>query len=201
MCGVKTAKKGGSSSWTTVLSISWYVCSIILFCKLLFSWIEYEDFFKKKFRRPIIAGWGRDMRTILRPIRISIRICGWRWDRLVDPKKIRSTGSPTLRPKTCGRLVVSQPLRALHQYRAPNLRSSWPWNNNMNNSRRIMISSVKWSWRLDQGWLMIHVQLLFGRTVPGTTSLLLLLQLRHYSSLILFFKHIKFVMNIWMNTI
>jgi hypothetical protein len=35
--------------------------------------------------------------------------------------------------------------------------------------------------------------------VPGTTSLLLLrllLQLRRYSSLILFFKHIKFVMNI-----
>jgi hypothetical protein len=45
----------------------------------------------------------------------------------------------------------------------------------------------------------ILVQLLFGRLVPGTTSLLLLrllLQLRRYSSLILFFKHIKFVMNI-----
>jgi hypothetical protein len=44
---------------------------------------------------------------------------------------------------------------------------------------------------------MILVQLFFGRTVPGTTSLLLLLllQLRRYSSLILFFKHIKFVMN------
>jgi hypothetical protein len=37
---------------------------------------------------------------------------------------------------------------------------------------------------------------------PGTTSLLLLLlQLRRYSSLILFFKHIKFVMNICMNII
>jgi hypothetical protein len=65
-----------------------------------------------------------------------------------------------------------------------------------------MISSVKWSWILDQGWVMIHVQPLFGRIVPGTTSLLLLfLQLRRYSSLILFFKHIKFVMNIWMNII
>jgi len=42
----------------------------------------------------------------------------------------------------------------------------------------------------------ILVQLLFGRMVPGTTSLLLLLQLRRYSSLILFFQHIKFVMNI-----
>jgi hypothetical protein len=45
-------------------------------------------------------------------------------------------------------------------------------------------------------WVMIPVQLFFCRTVPGTTSLLLLLQLRRYSSLILFFKHIKFVMNI-----
>ena len=119
------------------------------------------------------------------------------------PQKIGSTDSPTLRLKTCGRPVVSQPLGALHQYRAPSLRSSWPWKNNMNNSQRIMISSIKWSWRLDQGWVMIHVQLLFGRTVPGTTSLLLLLllQLRRYSSLILFFKHTKFVMNIWMNII
>jgi hypothetical protein len=44
---------------------------------------------------------------------------------------------------------------------------------------------------------MILVQLLFGRTIPGTTSLLLLLlllQLHLYSSLILFFKHIKFFM-------
>jgi len=32
--------------------------------------------------------------------------------------------------------------------------SSWPWNNNMNDSRRIMISFVKWSWRWDQGWVM-----------------------------------------------
>jgi hypothetical protein len=44
-------------------------------------------------------------------------------------------------------------------------------------------------------------QPLVGRTVPGTTSLLLLLQLRRCSSLILFLKHIKFVMNILMNII
>jgi len=113
-------------------------------------------------------------------------------------KKIGSTGSLTLRSKTCGLLVMFQLLGALYQYRAPSLRSSWLWNNNM-------ISSVKWSWRLDQGWVMIHAQLLFGRTVLETTSLLLLLllllQLRRYFSLILFLKHIKFVMNIWMNII
>jgi len=143
------------------------------------------------------------MGTILRPIQILIQICGWRWDHLVDPKKIESMGSPTRRSKTCGRPVVSQPLGTLHQYRSPSLTSSLPWNNDINNSRRIIISSVKWSWRWDQRWVMIHVLLLFGRTVPGTTSLLLLLflQLRRYSSLILFVKHIKFVMNIWMNII
>jgi hypothetical protein len=75
------------------------------------------------FRRPIIASWGRDMGTICRPIQISIQICGWRQDRLVDPIKIGSTGSPTLRLKTCVRLVVSQLLEALHQYRTPSLRS------------------------------------------------------------------------------
>jgi len=103
----QTTKRGCSSSWTTVLSTSWHVRSIILFCKLLFSWIQYDDFFFKIFKRPIIVGWGRDMGTILRPIQISIQICGWRWDRLVDLTKIRSMGSPTLRPKTCDRPVVS----------------------------------------------------------------------------------------------
>jgi hypothetical protein len=59
------------------------------------------------------------MGTVLRPIRISIQIYGWRQDRLVDLKKIGSMGSPTLRTKTCGRPVVSQSLGALYQYRAP----------------------------------------------------------------------------------
>ena len=86
-------------------------------------------FFFLIFRRPIIASWGRDMGTILWLIRNSIRIYGWRLDRLVDPIKIRFTGSPTLRSRTCGRPVVFQPLGAPNQYRAPNLRSSWPYSN------------------------------------------------------------------------
>ena len=81
------------------------------------------------FRRPIIAGWGRDMGTNLRPIRNLIWICGWRFDRLVNPIKIKFMGSPTIRPITCMQLVVSQPLGAPNQYRAPNLKSSWPWSN------------------------------------------------------------------------
>jgi len=81
------------------------------------------------FRRPIIIGWGRDTGMIFWPIRNSIRICGWRLDHQVDLLKIGSTGSPTLRPITCGRPVVFQPLGAPNQYRAPNLRSSWPCSN------------------------------------------------------------------------
>jgi len=81
------------------------------------------------FRRPIIIGWGRDTGTIFWPIQNSIRICGWRLARRVDPIKIGFTGSPTLRPTTCGRPIVFQPLGAPNQYRAPNLRSSWPCSN------------------------------------------------------------------------
>jgi len=127
---------------------------------------------------------------ILWPTQISIMICGWRQDCLVDPIEIRYTNSPTLRPRTCGQLVVSQPLGAPNQYRAPSLRSSWPWNiqlispNNMSNSRLIMNNSVKWSWKWDHRWV-VRVCLFFGRMVPGMTSLfLLLLQRRHCFSLI-----------------
>jgi len=155
------------------------------------------------FRRHIIVGWGRDTGTILWPTRISIRICGWRRDRLVDPIKIRCTDSPTLQPITCGRLVVSQPLGAPNHYRAPSLRRSWPWNNNISNSRRIMNNSTSSSWTWDHRWV-ICVRPFFGHMVSGTISLLLLLlflQLRHCSSSIFFWKHFKIVMNIWMNII
>jgi hypothetical protein len=125
------------------------------------------------FRRPIIAGWGRDMGTILRSIRILIRICGWMLDRPVDPIKIRCIGSPTLRPRTCGRPVVSQSLGAPNQYRAPNLRSLWSCSNTrlnspkntttyqrgIHNSRQIMNSFAKWSWTWHHR-VVIHVRLL-----------------------------------------
>jgi len=147
------------------------------------------------------------MGTILWPIRNSIRICGWRLDRLVNPIKIEFTGSPTLRPRTCGRPVVFQPLGAPNQYRAPNLRSSWPCSNtrlnssknttiyqqsmhnskrsmhnkkrSMHNKKRIMNSFAKWLWTWHHR-VVIHVRLiLFGRI---TTSLFLL-QLHLYINL------------------
>jgi len=148
------------------------------------------------FKRPIIAGWGRDMGTILRPIWVSIRICGWRLDRPVDPIKIRCTGSPTLWPRTCGQPVVSQPLGASNQYRAPNLRSSWPCNNtrlsspkntttyrqSMHNSKWIMNSFAKWSWTWHHR-VVIHVRLLIFGRITTSLLLLLLLQLHHYINL------------------
>jgi len=146
------------------------------------------------FRRPIIASWGRYMGTILRPIRILIRICGWRLDRLVDPIKIGCMGSLTLRLRTCERPVVSQPLGAPNQYRAPNLRSLWPcsstrlsslkntttYRRGIHNSRRIMNSFAKWSWTWHHR-VVIHVRLLLSGRI--TTSLLLLFQLHHYVNL------------------
>jgi len=157
------------------------------------------------FRRPIIASWVRDMGTILWPIRNSIRICGWRLDRLVDPIKIGFTGSPILRPRTCGQLVVFQPLGTPNQYRAPNLRISWPCSNTRlsspKNTTTYKRSMQNKRWRMHNGMhnskrsmhncmhnkkrsmhrVVIHVRLLlFGRI---TTSLLLLLQLHHYVNL------------------
>jgi len=180
------------------------VCSFIYFIfKLLFSWIEYDDFLKKF--QETYNSWLRERygdNPSTHPnfdpdLWMEVGSSG-------GPEKNRVYGLSNTTTENLQSAVVSQPLGALHQYRAPSMRSSLPWNNNINNSRRIMISSIKWSWRWDQRWMMIHVQLLFGHTVPGITNLLLLLLfllLRRYSSLILFFKQIKFAMNIWMNII
>jgi len=76
------------------------------------------------FRRPIIIGWGRDTGTIFWPIRNSIRICGWRLDRQVDPIKIEFTGSPT--PRSSARSVSTV---GSSQSISPNPRSWWPCSN------------------------------------------------------------------------
>jgi len=158
------------------------------------------------FRRPIIIGWGRDTGTILWPIQNLMWICGWRLDRLVDLIKNGFTGSPTLRPTTCGRPVVFQLLRAPNQYRAPNLWSSWPCSNtrlsslkntttyqwsthnskrlmhnkerSMHNKKWIINSFAKWSWTWHHRVEPVRL-ILFGRI---TTSVLLL-QLHLYINL------------------
>jgi len=163
------------------------------------------------FRRPIIAGWRRNIRTILWPIRNSIQIYRWRLDRLVDPIKIKFTGSPTLRPRTCGRPVVFQPLGAPNQYRAPKIRSSWPCSNtrlslpkNMTTYQRSMHNS-KWSihnkrqsmhngmhnkrWIMNSfakwSWTWHHRVVIHVRLLlfSHITTSLLLLQLHHYVNL------------------
>jgi hypothetical protein len=103
-------------------------------------------------RRHITAGWERDTGTILRPTGILIRIYGWRQDRLVNAIEIGCMDSLTLSPRTYWRPVVSKPLGARNQYRAPGLRSSRPCKNirlispkNMNDSQQIMKNSAAWS--------------------------------------------------------
>jgi hypothetical protein len=125
------------------------------------------------FRRHIIAGWGRDMGTILRPTRISIQIYGWRQDHLMDPIEIGCTDSPTLHLRTCGRPVVSQLLGASNCYRASSLKSLWPYNNtrlisskNMSNSQQIMNNSAKWSWTWDHRWA-VRTRPVLGRTTSS----------------------------------
>jgi hypothetical protein len=142
------------------------------------------------------------MWTILLPTWISIQISGWRQDHLMDSIQIGCMNSSTLRLWTCERPVVSQPLGAYNWYQIPSL-GSLPCNNirpislkNMNDSWRIMNNSAKWSWIWDHRWV-VRVRSFFGRMVLGMTSLfILLLQRRHYYSLI-FIWTFKFVMNIW----
>jgi len=110
------------------------------------------------------------------------------------------TNSPTLRPRIYGRPIVSQPLGAPNQYRAPSLRRSWPWNNtrlispsNIINSRWIMNNFARWSWTWNHRWV-VRVCLLFGCMVLGTTNLLLL-QLCHCSiSIFLYNEYLDFIL-------
>ena len=140
------------------------------FVSYYFSWIEYDDFFfhfHETYNSRLRERYADDPWT--HPdfnLDLWMEVGSSR-----GPDKNQVYGSPTLHLRTCGRPVVSQPLGAPNQYRAPSLRSSWPWNNNTFNSRRIIKNSTKWSWTLDQRWVMIHVRLLFGRSVPGTTIL------------------------------
>jgi hypothetical protein len=110
------------------------------------------------FRRHIADGWRRDMWTIIWPTQISDWICSWRQHRPVELIKIECTGSLTLRPRTCGRPIVFQPLGARNQSWALNFRSLRPcyikeYKNirlismkNINDSLWIMKNSTEWSW-------------------------------------------------------
>jgi hypothetical protein len=71
----------------------------------------------------------------------------------MDPIKIRCMNSQTLRPSTHEWTVMSQLLGARNRYRAPSLKTLWPYNNiqlispkNMSDCWRIMNNFIKWSW-------------------------------------------------------
>jgi hypothetical protein len=87
-CEVKTAKMECNSSSATALSTLWYVRSTSFFRKLLFSWIEFDDFFFN-FKETYNSRLRERYEDVLRPTRISIRICEWRQDHLVDPIEIK----------------------------------------------------------------------------------------------------------------
>jgi hypothetical protein len=64
--GVKTTTRTCNSSLTTALNTSWYVRSTILSRKLLFSWIEYDDFFfnfQETYNRQLRERYGDDPST------------------------------------------------------------------------------------------------------------------------------------------
>jgi hypothetical protein len=151
-CRVKTTKRGVTVHRQPRLALRGMFIQPFYFICYYFLELNMMIFFLI-FRRHIIISWGRDTRTILRPTRISIWICGWRQDHLVDPIKIGCTDSLTLQTITCGQLIVSQPLGAPNQYWAPSMRRLWPWNNtrlispsNISNSRRIMNNSTRLLW-------------------------------------------------------
>jgi len=68
-CGVKTVKRERNSSLITVLNVSWYVCSTILFCKLLclLNWIWLLLFFnfQETYNNRLRERYGDDILTHL----------------------------------------------------------------------------------------------------------------------------------------
>jgi 3-deoxy-D-manno-octulosonic-acid transferase len=68
-CKVKTAKKRCNSSLTTALNTLWYVHSTIFFCKLLFTWIKFDDFsffyFQETYNSRLRERYGNDPSTHL----------------------------------------------------------------------------------------------------------------------------------------
>jgi len=67
-CEVKTAERGRNSSFTTVINTSWYVCSTILFCKLLYLlnwiwWLLFYFYFQETYNSRLRERYGDDPLT------------------------------------------------------------------------------------------------------------------------------------------
>jgi hypothetical protein len=159
-CGVRTTKRGRNSSLTTVLNTLWYICSIILFRKLLFLLRER---------------YGDDLST-----HPDFDPDLW--------MEVESFGGPDKNRVYRLSNTTAENLRALNlrsSWHCSNTRLSSSKNMTtyrrlMNNSRWIMNSFAKWSWTWHHR-VVIHVRLLLFGCI--TTSLLLLLQLHYYVNL------------------
>jgi hypothetical protein len=96
-----------------MLNTSWYVRSFILFCKLLFSWIEYDDFLKNfqetyNSRLREIYGDNSSTHPDFDPdLWMEVGSSG-----ALEKNRVYRLSNTTA--ENCGRPVVSQPLGALH---------------------------------------------------------------------------------------
>jgi len=99
-----------------------YLRSTILFCKLLFSWIEYDDFFfnfQETYNSRLRERYGDNPSTHL-----DFNLDLWmEVGSFGGPDKNRVCGLSNTTTENLRAAVVSQPMGAPNQYRAPNLRS------------------------------------------------------------------------------
>jgi len=146
------------------------------FVSYYFYWIEYDDYFfhfQETCNSWLRERYGDDPLTHLDldpKLWMEVGSSG-------GPYKNRVYGLSNITARTCGRPLVSQPLRAPNQYRAPNLRSSWPCSNTrfsspknmttyrlgIHNSRWIMNSFAKSTIMLifNEYYLTLIVNLIF----------------------------------------
>ena len=144
---------------------------------------------------------------ILRPIQISIRICGWRLDRLVlDLIKIGCTGSPTLWV-TCNVSTVgsnqsvsstqSKEIVALQQHTAHLIEKYKQLSTNYEQLRKMLMKITS---QMDDTCVPSFLSFRPGNDQPSppppSPPALPLFQFNYF-----FWKHIKCIMNIWMNII
>jgi hypothetical protein len=142
------------------------------FVSYYFYWIEYDDFFfhfQETYNSRLRERYGDDPSTHLEfnpDLWMEVWSSG-------GPDKNRVYGLSNTMVKNLRSACSVSTVGSSPSVSSTSLRSSWPWNNNMNNSWRIMINSVKWLWRLDQGWVLIHAQPLFlvqSREQPASSS-------------------------------
>jgi hypothetical protein len=167
---VKTAKRGCNSSWTTAINTLWYVCYFILFCKLLFSWIEYDNFFfnfQETYNSRLRERYEDDLSTHSNfdpDLWMEVGSFGG-----PDKNKVYGLFNTTTKNLWAARSVST--IKSSKSVPSTQFEEFMAWNNNTSNSRRIMNKSAKWSWTLDHRWV-IHMRPLFGCLVLEKTSLL-----------------------------